>query len=122
MGRTGSRTAADRTTSLLLKAIRQLPEREQDVLLRHFVGLGIGTEAEWVGNPGDLPAFQFVASGPARWGPIREGIQAAGSQSLGAAQVVPVRLPDAQYRRLKDWCQQHNFAMAVAIRGLADPF
>jgi hypothetical protein len=119
-----TRTSSDRAVSLLLKAIRQLPEREQDVVIRHLVAAGLGGQSVEPGPPPNMP-FQVVSPGPGPWGPVREGLETEprGSQFVpGGAQVVPVRLPEAQYRRLKDWCQGHNFAMAVVIRGLVDQF
>ena len=37
-------------------------------------------------------------------------------------QMVPVRFPEPQYRRLKDWCGRHGFSMAVVVRGLVERF
>jgi predicted DNA-binding protein len=34
----------------------------------------------------------------------------------------PVRLPDRDHRRLKAWCERHNFPMAVVVRGLIERF
>ena len=39
-----------------------------------------------------------------------------------AQQMVPVRFPEPQYRRLKDWCGRHGFSMAVVVRGLVERF
>ncbi len=113
----------NRAASLLLKAIRQLPEREQDVVFRHLIASGIGAGT---GAPGAYQEAPFRIAGHAPpWPPVPAGVEIRGSQSQfapGGAQVVPVRLPEAQYRRLKEWCQGHNFAMAVVIRGLVDQF
>ena len=37
-------------------------------------------------------------------------------------QMVPVRFPEPQYRRLKEWCGRHGFSMAVVVRGLVERF
>lgn len=37
-------------------------------------------------------------------------------------QMVPVRLAEPQHRRLKKWCEEHNFSMAVVLRGLVERF
>ncbi|MGH2706626.1 MAG: hypothetical protein ACRDJ4_16525 [Actinomycetota bacterium] len=37
-------------------------------------------------------------------------------------QMVPVRLAEEQHRRLKEWCKEHGFSMAVVIRGLVERF
>ena len=112
---------SDRAAALLVKAIRQLPEGEQDVVLRHLVAAGI-TGAGGRGEPA-APGGPYVID-PEPWSPLAGGMGPGprGSQFPGSAQVVPVRLPESQYRRLKDWCQGHSFAMAVVIRGLVDQF
>lgn len=53
-----------------------------------------------------------------------ERMQMVGSGALGsgAQQVVPVRFPEAQHQRLKDWCTTHGFSMAVVVRGLVERF
>ena len=37
-------------------------------------------------------------------------------------QVIPVRLSEDSHRRLKEWCAEHNFPMAVVVRGLIERF
>ena len=46
----------------------------------------------------------------------------AGALGSGAQQMVPVRFPEAQHQRLKDWCSTHGFSMAVVVRGLVERF
>jgi len=36
--------------------------------------------------------------------------------------MIPVRLSEAQHQRLKQWCAEHNFPMAVVVRGLIERF
>ena len=45
-----------------------------------------------------------------------------GAVSAGDLRVVPVRFPAEQYNTLKHWCTQHNFPMAVVVRGLVERF
>ncbi len=40
----------------------------------------------------------------------------------GPQQVVPVRFPEPQYERLKEWCAANGFPMAVVVRGLVERF
>jgi hypothetical protein len=40
----------------------------------------------------------------------------------GEHQVVPIRLPTDQHTALRDWCQEHGFAMATVVRGLVERF
>lgn len=37
-------------------------------------------------------------------------------------QMMPVRFPDELHRRLKEWCAEHGFSMAVVVRGLVERF
>jgi hypothetical protein len=48
------------------------------------------------------------------------GLGAAVAQ--GALRTMPVRFPERQYQRLKEWCAEHNFPMAVVVRGLVERF
>jgi hypothetical protein len=36
--------------------------------------------------------------------------------------VLPVRLPEADYERLRAWSKEHGFSMAVIIRTLVERF
>jgi hypothetical protein len=40
----------------------------------------------------------------------------------GPLRTMPVRFPEQQYQRLKAWCEEHNFPMAVVVRGLVERF
>ena len=40
----------------------------------------------------------------------------------GPQRVVPVRFPEPQYDRLKEWCATHGFPMAAVVRGLVERF
>ena len=55
-------------------------------------------------------------------GSERAEIVGSGALGAGAQQVVPVRFPEVQYQRLKDWCATHGFSMAVVLRGLVERF
>jgi hypothetical protein len=51
-----------------------------------------------------------------------EGWFSPGLKSSAPASVLPVRLPTEQLDRLRSWCADHGFSMAVVIRGLVDRF
>lgn len=53
---------------------------------------------------------------------LLETIRATGGAPGIGQQMVPVRLSEAQHQRLKDWCAEHGFKMAVVIRGLVERF
>ena len=40
----------------------------------------------------------------------------------GPLRTMPVRFPEQQYQRLKAWCEEHNFPMAVVVRGVVERF
>lgn len=40
----------------------------------------------------------------------------------GPLRTMPVRFPEQQYERLKTWCEEHNFPMAVVVRGVVERF
>ena len=69
-------------------------------------------------------AFGAAAVARPLVGTLAERPQMVGSGSLGtgAQQAVPVRFPEAQHQRLKDWCATHGFSMAVVVRGLVERF
>ena len=103
---------------LLYRALRGLSEHEQEVVFEYLLERGIGTGVK----PRGYTAEIFGQEGVERT--IRLGsIQGTIGQALGPdQQMVPVRLSEAQHRRLKDWCGEHGFSMAVVIRGLIDRF
>lgn len=40
----------------------------------------------------------------------------------GPLRTMPVRFPEQQYQRLKAWCEEHKFPMAVVVRGVVERF
>lgn len=40
----------------------------------------------------------------------------------GPLRTMPVRFPEQQYERLKAWCEQNKFPMAVVVRGVVERF
>jgi len=51
-----------------------------------------------------------------------EGWLHPGLKSSTATSVLPVRLPTDQLERLRAWCTDNGFSMAVVIRGLVERF
>jgi hypothetical protein len=45
-----------------------------------------------------------------------------GAPAQGPLRTMPVRFPEQQYQRLKDWCETHKFPMAVVVRGVVERF
>jgi hypothetical protein len=46
----------------------------------------------------------------------------SGTGEPGTLRTMPVRFPEPLYQRLKEWCGEHNFPMAVVVRGLVERF
>jgi hypothetical protein len=53
---------------------------------------------------------------------LRGGPVEIGGSAPGPLRTMPVRFPDQQYQRLKQWSEEHNFPMAVVVRGLVERF
>ena len=113
-------------TRLLLKAVRSLPQEEQDTVLTELLGANV------VGGRPEQPPEQVLRSDPG-WGrlttaevgsplPHSLGRPSLPSDPGGPWQTVPVRLSVEQYERLKQWCQTNSFTMAVVVRGLVARF
>jgi hypothetical protein len=104
---------APSVSELLVKAVRGLPQEEQDAILGGLLYRGTGVQAAGIGR------------GP--WGHLApDPSLLAGSPRLGERgsqlRVVPVRLSVEQHEALKQWCEANDFSMATVIRGLVDRF
>ncbi len=107
--------------------------RQEEVLLARFaqgkaraeIAAELGVSEEMVHNQVQ-GVLERVTSG--RWWRYRRPEAETLHQIVGkgasvsGGQQVPVRLSDEQHRRLKEWCAEHNFSMAVVIRGLVERF
>jgi hypothetical protein len=134
--------------ALLLKAIRSLPDDEQEQLLVSLLDRVAGPaqdpgHAPGAGPaPGARPAPDAEAAGlsgirlsgllrslPVGLAPLELRFgppPLAGLSSSVAAEhglkVLPVRLPTGDYERLRAWSKQHDFSMAVIVRTLVERF
>lgn len=107
---------------LLNKALQTLDVDERDELLR---GLLLGRLTEWM-------PFSAGVFGPAAAPGVavdRErlasllGEEIEPSARAGARlKVLPIRLPEADHERLRQFCQASGFSMAVVIRTLVERF
>ena len=86
----------------MYKAVRSLPEKEQQVVLEYLFESGLGS--------GGLTPM-----------PI-EGAERARKVRVVRHQMIPVRLSEPQHRLLKDWCAENGFPMAAVVRGLVERF
>lgn len=120
------RTARPSTVSrLLLKAVKGLPEDEQRIVFEYFFERGIGfPQAPFLGRfmheAVELRESTGQVVGPE---PAALSTLFTAQKPIGPDQImIPVRLSEAQHRRLKEWCAEHNFPMAVVVRGLIERF
>ena len=88
---------------LVLKALDSLSPEERRRVLSALVEAAI------------LPAAGPPTLPPEGW--FRPTLKSSAPTS-----VLPVRLPAEQLERLRSWCADHGFSMAVVIRGLVDRF
>lgn len=116
---------------LLLKAVRSLPQDEQDTVLTELLGAKVvggrpeqptghfpRLELGWAGLTGiEVTSSSSPSEAGERLSPFSPRLRAGGPW-----QTVPTRLSVEQYDRLKQWCQANNFTMAVVLRGLVDRF
>ncbi len=112
-------------TRLLFKAVEGLPEEEQRAVFEYFFERGIGTPqppffGQFVHEAAQLP-------GPARHSSWHEpgalSTLFTAQKPMGPEQItIPVRLSEALHQRLKQWAVEHNFPMAVVVRGLIERF
>ncbi len=112
---------ADTVARLVEKAIRRLPEREQRTVVRYLLRGWLDLRLGGAQPPGALHGALRAA---APW--AVEQASATSQLSIVAAgpehQTLPVRLPEEQYSRFKDWCSERGFSMATVIRGLVESF
>ena len=111
-------------SGLLFKAVKTLPEDEQQAIFSYFFERGIG-----VPQP---PFFEQLLHEGARQGV--SGMESAAGRRMSVLnaltvksagpnhQLIPVRVSEDSHRRLKEWCAEHDFPMAVVVRGLIDRF
>jgi hypothetical protein len=126
---------ADRLRELLIKAIRRLDPAEQDEVLGELLGRSRGGGggrqgwAELLQHP--LGGQIFTAGDSAGRRPSdllpRDRMETFERLSAlvgegGDLKMLPVRLPVADYERLRNWSREHGFSMAVIIRTLVERF
>jgi hypothetical protein len=109
---------------LMLKAVRSLPQEEQDALLEAMLEPKLAPFPD----PGATSMSTWTLPAGAPVHPVYErrpgfGFEVTlGAETVGPWQSVPVRLSTDQHERLKQWCQANGFTMAVVLRGLVARF
>jgi hypothetical protein len=97
-------------TQLLLKAANLLPADERDSLLAYLVERGLTAGAGSGTRESLMAASEQMV--------LRAGITGPSAMH----RTLPIRLPERDYDRLKAWSGEHDFPMAVIIRGLVERF
>jgi len=118
-------TKTNAITSLLFKAVKGLPEDEQRAVFEYFFEQGIAVaQPPFFGQLFYEGAKLRGTAERAAWpDPSSLATLFTPQKPMGPEQImIPVRLSEAQHRRLKQWCSEHNFPMAVVVRGLIDRF
>lgn len=113
---------SDRAPLLLRQALQTLQPDERDELLHDLL---LGQLGRSMSAPGGFAgagiAAGFTVDRERLASLLGSGIDA--SSSAGARlKVLPVRLPEADYERLRDFCRASGFSMAVVIRTLVERF
>jgi hypothetical protein len=96
---------------LLLKAFDSLTAEERRRVLFALIEAAIGPDVAMTSARDAMPP----ALSPEGW--FNPSLRSSAPTS-----VLPVRLPADQLERLRSWCTDHGFSMAVVIRGLVDRF
>ena len=112
---------SDRVGELLDQALQSLEPRDRDELLRGLLLAGVGAA-------GSLPAGlgrPSAATPPAPVDRERLAWLLGGESPLPSdarMKVLPVRLPETDHERLRQFCQTRGFSMAVVVRTLVERF
>jgi ParG len=113
---------SDRIDLLLHKALQTLDVDERDELLRSLLlgrlTAGMSSSAGVVGPVAAPRAAVDRERLASLFGWEIEAPVSSGAQ----LKVLPVRLPEADHERLRQFCQASGFSMAVVIRTLVERF
>lgn len=126
---------------LLLKSIESLPEKDRQKVLEYIVAVALQESLAGSSGAGPVltaaplvtqrsaPGFHISdellgavmkqwRSRPATLRVSRKTLQRMDVEQ----QMVPVRFSKGLHERLKGWCEENGFSMAVVIRGLVERF
>src|SRR5262245_3176814 len=110
----------DRTRELLLKAVRLLDEAEQDEVFGALLVGGMQPAAPAEVRVAIVPQPHASATRAGDRQALVEELTTTLGVASGDLRLLPVRLPAAQYDRLRAWSREHGFSMAVIIRTLVE--
>ena len=105
----------DRVAKLVLKAVRTLPQREQDQVLTALFRSAL-SEPTSLAQPTSSPEVVMLSHQGAF------PLSAPTMGSPGQSTMLPVRLPPELHERLRSWSTEKGFSMAGVVRGLVERF
>ena len=106
------RSDPDRLGRLILKAVRTLPQREQDEVLASLLG-GSVRPGPWQARlPIPSPSIEPWGANLVERAPLTQQMD----------QPLLVRLPTELHGRLREWATANGFSMAAVARGLIERF
>jgi len=113
---------SDTADPLLRKALQALDPDERDELLRSLLlGQLSGGMSAAAGVVGPVGAPRSAVNRERLVSLL--GTEISASTAAGVRlKVLPVRLPEAEHERLRQFCQASGFSMAVVIRALVERF
>jgi hypothetical protein len=107
----------DRVAKLLLKAVRTLPQREQDQVFTALFREALSEPAPFTRpSPTPTPPDVLMLSQPPSM------LLPPGAGASGQTAMLPVRLPPELHERLRRWSTDQGFSMASVVRGLVERF
>ena len=113
---------SDRADLLLRKALQTLDVDERDELLRSLLlGQLTGKMSAAAGLLGPASVPRLAVNRERLEALLGTEIQASTAAGV-RMKVLPVRLPEAEHERLRQFCQASGFSMAVVIRALVERF
>jgi hypothetical protein len=111
----------DRVAKLVLKAVRTLPQREQDQVFTALFRAALTQPAPFT-HPVPPPDVLMVSGQE----PIPIQTPMLGQPGMGGGPgqtaMLPVRLPPELHERLRRWSTEQGFSMAGVVRGLVERF
>jgi hypothetical protein len=115
------RDHAARAARLLLKALDSLSQRERSEVLSLLIERAL--------VPAGTAGAETFAPGPGAEKLTLGAVQRSAATRLRAGytlpadhRLFPVRLPERDHARLKQWCDESGFPMAAVVRGLIERF
>lgn len=110
----------DRVAKLVLKAVRTLPQRDQDQVLTALFRSALSEPTPAEPNPSAQPTPPPEVLMLSHQGafPVPAPTMGASGQST----MLPVRLPPDLHERLRRWSTDQGFSMAGVVRGLVERF